>query len=76
MDKAIADPDMKERRGIARELPKTRGRCQMCFGHDRELRMLFIGDFIGWACEECRRQLRESVERQFCATMEHTEPGE
>ena len=67
---------MNDRRGIEKSLPKTRGRCQLCFGHDRELKMLVIGNFFGWACDECRRQLRESMERQFCSILEHTEPGE
>ena len=38
--------------------------------------MLYIGDFAGWACDECINQLRKSQERQYCGTLEHTEPGE
>ena len=48
----------------------------MCGGHGRELRLLAIGDFIGWACEECQLQLRESMQRRFVGTNEETEPGE
>jgi hypothetical protein len=38
--------------------------------------MIAVGDYIGWACGECRRQLRESFLRQYCGTVEQTEPGE
>jgi len=38
--------------------------------------MIAAGDYIGWACGECRKQLRDGFIRQFCGTVEHTEPGE
>ena len=52
------------------------GTCELCGGHDRDLRILMIGGFIGWACEICRKQLRDSQERRFMPACEHTEPGE
>lgn len=50
--------------------------CELCGEPGRELRMLFIGDFAGWACPECVRQLQDCQVRRFCATGEETEPGE
>lgn len=38
--------------------------------------MVAVGDYIGWACLICRNELRDSFIRQFCGTLEHTEPGE
>ena len=55
---------------------KLKGTCEMCGGHNRELRILAIDDFIGWACDECRRQLQECIPRRFCSAGEETEPGE
>ena len=55
---------------------KQNGTCEMCGGHNRELRILAIDDFIGWACDECRRQLRECIPRLFCSAGEETEPRE
>ena len=52
------------------------GTCELCGERDRELRILMLGDFIGWACEACRRQLGDCQQRRFCATAEETEPGE
>ena len=40
------------------------------------MRMLAVADFIGWACEECRKRLRESVPRRYCGTGEETESAE
>ena len=59
-------------RGTARK----HGTCELCGGHNRELRILAMADFIGWACEECMRQLRDSLQRRFCSAGEETEPGE
>ena len=56
--------------------PHRNGTCELCGGHSRELRVLTVDDFIGWACEECRRQLRESLVRRYCSAGEETEPGE
>lgn len=39
--------------------PRRNGKCELCGGHRRELRIMAQADFIGWACEECRRQLNE-----------------
>ena len=61
--------------GALRTGRKT-GKCELCGGHGRVLHVIVIADFIGWACEECHRQLRESMTRLYCGTWEHTEPGE
>ena len=52
------------------------GTCEMCGGHGRELRILALPDFIGWACEQCRRELHGCTLRRFCCSAEETEPGE
>ena len=52
------------------------GKCEMCGGLDRDLWMLFIGDYAGWTCAECIGQVQKSQERRFVAVGEHTEPGE
>jgi hypothetical protein len=67
---------MIERRGLLPHPPQTHGTCGLCGAHNRDLYMIAAGDYIGWACGECRRQLRDSFIRQFCGTVEHTEPGE
>ena len=55
---------------------QRRGTCELCGAHNRELRILAIGDFIGWVCEICRLQLMKSQPRIWCGTGEETEPGE
>jgi len=35
-----------------------------------------MSDFIGWACETCRRELNDCTLRLFCGAAEETEPGE
>ena len=52
------------------------GTCELCGGHGRELRILAMPDFIGWACGECRTQLNGCILRRFCGTVEHTDPAE
>lgn len=52
------------------------GTCGLCGGHARKLQVLAVADFIGWACEECRRQLQECIQRRFTGSGEHTEPEE
>ena len=56
--------------------PKSHGTCELCGAHDKDLRILFVGDFFGWACEICIRQIRDCQERRFMPACEHTEPGE
>lgn len=52
------------------------GTCQLCGGHGRELRILAVDDFLGWACEQCRREIGMSLPRRFVSAGEETEPGE
>ena len=52
------------------------GACELCGEQGRELRVLTVGDFMGRACEACRRQLKDSQPRIWCGTCEATEPGE
>ena len=56
--------------------PRRNGTCELCRGHGRELRILAQVDFIGWACEECRKQLAECQLRRFCSTGEESEPAD
>lgn len=56
--------------------PRRNGKCELCGGHRRELRIMAQADFIGWACEECRRQLAECQIRRYCSTGEQTETAE
>ena len=56
--------------------PKRTGTCELCGGHERELRILAQADFIGWACEECRSQLFRCQLRRYCSTGEETETAE
>ena len=56
--------------------PRRNGTCELCGGHGRELRVLAQADFIGWACEVCRRQLQECTVRMFCSVGEETETTE
>ena len=61
---------------INRPDPRKTGKCELCGGHGRELRVLVIDDFVGWACETCREQLRDSMAGIFCGRGERTEPAE
>ena len=56
--------------------PRRYGSCELCGGHNRDLRILAVDGFIGWACEECQRQLAESLPRRYSRAGEETEPGE
>ena len=58
------------------EEPHRNGTCELCGGHKRELRVLVVDDFIGWACEECRQQLFRCQLRRYCSTGEETETAE
>ena len=55
--------------------PERTGTCELCGVHGRRLRVLALGDFIGWACEECTAQLRECQARRYYSAGEETEPG-
>ena len=59
-----------------RQDPKQHGTCELCGGHRRQLQIMAQADFIGWACEECRRQLNECQVRRYCPTGEQTETAE
>lgn len=56
--------------------PERIGKCQLCGGHNRKLGLLVIADFWGWACEQCRRQVGECMQRLYAGTGEQTEPNE
>lgn len=54
-----------------------KGSCQLCGKHYRDdLRILAVGDFIGWACPECFKDLQYCMERRFVNAGEMTEPAE
>ena len=56
--------------------PVQTGKCELCGGHNRELRILVLTDFIGWACGECIDQVGKSVPRRYVSAGEETEPIE
>ena len=61
---------------LTRSRTEQTGTCELCGGHNRDLRILVIADFFGWACEECRQQLQQCQVRRYCSTGEDTEPSE
>ena len=56
--------------------PVKTGTCELCGGHNRQLRILVLWDYIGWTCPECIDQVSQSQTRRFVAAGEHTEPTE
>lgn len=56
-------------------LGKT-GACELCGGHGRELTVLILPDWIGWACDECREQIMKCYMGQIQAAAGQTEPAE
>lgn len=56
--------------------PVRTGKCEMCGGHNRDLRILVLADFIGWACGECIDQVGRSIPRRYASAGEETEPNE
>ena len=52
------------------------GRCQLCGEQGKTLKALFIGDFAGYACQECRKQLEECTARKYVSASEESEPAE
>lgn len=67
---------MTERR-FSRPIPgPNHGTCRMCGERDRDLWMLYIGDFAGLACSECISQVQQCQQRRFISTGEHTESAE
>lgn len=53
-----------------------RGKCEMCGGHNRTLRMLVLADYIGWTCTQCIEQVGSCIPRRFVSAGEQTEPIE
>lgn len=51
------------------------GTCRMCGAHDRDLRMMAVGDYIDWTCAECIHQLAYDQGLKL-AFFEQTEPAE
>ena len=56
--------------------PGKAGTCELCGGHGRELHVLVLPDWIGWACDECRDEMQKCFLRQIQAAAGHTEPAE
>ena len=52
------------------------GTCELCGGHERELHVLILPDWTGWACDECRDEMQKCFMRQLQAAAGHTEPAE
>ena len=63
-------------RPVSAAEPRRRGTCELCGGHGRELMILAMPGFIGWACGECRQEIHGSTLRRFCCAAEETDPGE
>lgn len=61
---------------IGKQSSVRHGTCELCGGHDRDLRILVLQEFIGWACGECIRQIGDCMPRKFSSSGEHTEPSE
>ena len=55
---------------------KRSGTCELCGGHGRKLGVLAVGDFIGYACEQCIRELAQGLPRRHIPPNEETEPSE
>lgn len=56
--------------------PVKTGTCEMCGGHNRELRILILSDYIGWTCKQCIDQIGKSQLRRYISTGEESEPCE
>ena len=72
-------PEAPQRTGTCRLSPFGILRCdqrRLCGGRGRALRILVIGDFTGWACEECHRELGKSLPRRYVPAGEQTETSE
>ena len=52
------------------------GTCELCGGHGRELTVLILPDWMGWACRECWEQIQRCYFSQYMASAGHTEPEE
>lgn len=61
---------------VGKPPPVKHGTCEMCGGHNRDLRILVLQDFIGWTCDECRDQIGECLARRYIPSGEATEPAE
>lgn len=58
-------------------IPGTkRGKCEMCGEPDRDLWMLFVGDYAGYTCSECIDRTAKCQQRRFTSSGEETEPAE
>lgn len=67
---------MNERMIVSKPPPVRHGTCELCGGHNRDLRIMVLPDFIGWGCEQCREQISKCEPRRFVHTGEQTEPSE
>lgn len=55
---------------------ERRGTCEMCGGHNRDLRILITYEFIGWACKQCIEQIGKCLPRRYGPASEESEPAE
>lgn len=65
----------KKDRSELKLLGKT-GTCELCGGRGRELTVLILPDWMGWACLECWEQIQQCYLSQYLASAGHTEPAE
>lgn len=54
----------------------THGTCGLCGTPDRDLWMLYIGDYGDWTRAECIEQIAKCQARRYCSAGEETEPAE
>lgn len=52
------------------------GTCELCGGHNRQLRIMVVHDFVGWVCMQCVEQVGKSMLRMYIPASEQTEPVE
>lgn len=52
------------------------GTCELCGGHNRDLHVLILPDWMGWVCDECREQMQMCYLRQIQSAAGHSEPAE
>ena len=61
---------------VGKPPPVKQGTCELCGAHNQELRPMVLLDFIGWACDQCKKQISECEPRRYVHTGESTEPSE
>ena len=61
---------------VCKPPPKKHGTCELCGGHNLDLRILIMPEFIGWACGQCVEQVGKCMPRRYIPSAEESEPVE